>query len=83
MEEKKPALEAAKAPAQQQDQPKKLDFITALKATNVSEEPKKTHAQMMREQLGAVAPGASENHTQNSASIPNADFAKLSANASE
>jgi len=55
-------LEANKAPAQQQDQPKKLDFISALKATNFSDEPKKTHAQIMREQLGAVAPSASEGH---------------------
>ena len=53
-EEKK--AQAPPAQQQQQEQPKKqLDFISALKATNVTEEqPKKTHAQIMKEQLGGA-----------------------------
>ena len=43
-----------------QEQPKKLDFISALKATTV-EEPKKSHAQIMKESLGA----ASESNAHN------------------
>ncbi len=41
-----------------------MDFISALKATNYSDEPKKTHAQIMREQLGA-APSENNTHTNN------------------
>ena len=32
-----------------QDQPKKLDFISALKATNAAEEPKRSHTQIIKE----------------------------------
>lgn len=59
----KPEEVKGKAPPAAQEQPKKLDFISALKATNVAEEPKKTHAQQMKESLGAAL-GASDNATQ-------------------
>lgn len=32
-----------------QDQPKKLDFVSALKATNAAEEPKRSHTQVIKE----------------------------------
>jgi hypothetical protein len=51
----KPEENKGKAPPAAQEQPKKLDFITALKATNTTDElPKKTHAQLMKESLGAL-----------------------------
>jgi hypothetical protein len=34
-----------------------MDFVSALKATNVSEEPKKNHALIIKEQLGALGGG--------------------------
>jgi hypothetical protein len=39
-----------------QDQPKKLDFVSALKATNAAEEPKRSHTQIIKESLGGAAP---------------------------
>jgi hypothetical protein len=37
------------------DQPKKLDFISALKATNAAEEPKRSHTQPFKESIGVAA----------------------------
>lgn len=52
-----------KAETAKQEPPKKLDFISALKATNTGEEPKRSHTQTMKESLGVAS--APESNPQN------------------
>ena len=54
-----------KAEVAKQEPPKKLDFISALKATNAGEEPKRSHTQTMKESLGVASAPESNAHNAN------------------